>query len=124
MKKTKTGAKEANGGASPSQLIDARIAALGDWRPALAARRAYAAQQGGVRQSGRTVLNLEYAAHGPVTWHDGRTKFQRRTNKARSTAFFVDGHANYTAIYYDNRQGPWEYNPPPGAGFDYVWFEP
>src|SRR5437868_5917321 len=32
MKKTKPGAKEAKGGASPSHLIDARIAALGDWR--------------------------------------------------------------------------------------------
>jgi hypothetical protein len=30
MKKTKTGAKEANGGATPSQLIDARIEELGD----------------------------------------------------------------------------------------------
>jgi len=77
-----------------------------------------------IRQTSRTILDVEYAAHGPVTWHDGRTKFQRRTNKARSNAFFVDGHVSYTAIYYDNSQGPWEYNPRPGGGFDYVWFEP
>jgi hypothetical protein len=32
MRKTKTGSKEATGGASPSQLIDARIDQLGDWR--------------------------------------------------------------------------------------------
>ena len=32
MKKTKSGSKEGKGGESPSQLIDARIAALGDWR--------------------------------------------------------------------------------------------
>jgi len=32
MAKTKSGAKEAKGSDSPSQLIDARIAALGDWR--------------------------------------------------------------------------------------------
>ena len=32
MKKTKNGSKEAKGEASPSQLIDAKIAALGDWR--------------------------------------------------------------------------------------------
>ena len=38
MKKTKTGAKEANGGATPSQLIDARIKALGDWRGEMLAR--------------------------------------------------------------------------------------
>jgi hypothetical protein len=32
MKKTKSGPNEAKGEASPSHLIDARIAALGDWR--------------------------------------------------------------------------------------------
>ena len=34
----KSGAKEAKGGGSPSQLIDARIAALGDWRGETLAR--------------------------------------------------------------------------------------
>jgi hypothetical protein len=40
MKNTKSGAKEANGSAtaSPSHLIDARIAALGDWRGETLAR--------------------------------------------------------------------------------------
>jgi hypothetical protein len=38
MKKTKTGTKEAKGGDSPSQLIDARIKELGDWRGATLAR--------------------------------------------------------------------------------------
>ena len=38
MKKSKTAAKEATGEASPSHLIDARIAALGDWRGATLAR--------------------------------------------------------------------------------------
>ena len=32
VKKSKSGAKDGKGGDSPSQLIDARIAALGDWR--------------------------------------------------------------------------------------------
>jgi hypothetical protein len=32
MTKTKSGSTEAKGGASPSRLLDARIAALGDWR--------------------------------------------------------------------------------------------
>ena len=32
MKKSKTASKEAKAAASPSHLIDARIAALGDWR--------------------------------------------------------------------------------------------
>jgi hypothetical protein len=38
MKKTKSGAKEGKAEDSPSQLIDARIAALGDWRGATLAR--------------------------------------------------------------------------------------
>jgi hypothetical protein len=38
MKKTKSSAKEGKAGASPSQLIDARIAALGDWRGETLAR--------------------------------------------------------------------------------------
>ncbi len=38
MKKSKSGAKEGKGGDSPSQLIDARIAALGDWRGETLAR--------------------------------------------------------------------------------------
>jgi hypothetical protein len=38
MKKSKSGGKEATGEASPSHLIDARIAALADWRGETLAR--------------------------------------------------------------------------------------
>jgi hypothetical protein len=38
MKTRKSGAKEGKGGDAPSQLIDARIAALGDWRGETLAR--------------------------------------------------------------------------------------
>ena len=38
MSKTKSGPQEANGAASPSQLIDGQIAALGDWRGETLAR--------------------------------------------------------------------------------------
>jgi hypothetical protein len=38
MKRSKSGAKEGKGGDSPSQLIDARIKELGDWRGATLAR--------------------------------------------------------------------------------------
>jgi hypothetical protein len=37
-KKTKSGSKEEKGGDSPSQLIDARIKELGDWRGEMLAR--------------------------------------------------------------------------------------
>ena len=38
MNKSKSGAKDGKGAASPSRLIDARIAALGDWRGETLAR--------------------------------------------------------------------------------------
>ena len=38
MKESKSGSEEGKGGGSPSQLIDARIAALGDWRGETLAR--------------------------------------------------------------------------------------
>ena len=38
MKKSKSGSKEEKGGDSPSQLIDARIKELGDWRGETLAR--------------------------------------------------------------------------------------
>src|SRR5437870_4351508 len=38
MKKTKSGSKEGKGGGSPSQLIDARIKELSDWRGETLAR--------------------------------------------------------------------------------------
>ncbi len=38
MKKTTSGSKEGTGGGSPSQLIDARIQELGDWRGEMLAR--------------------------------------------------------------------------------------
>jgi hypothetical protein len=38
MKKAKSGTQERNGGDSPSQLIDARIKKLGDWRGEILAR--------------------------------------------------------------------------------------
>jgi hypothetical protein len=38
MKQKKSGAKEGKGGDAPSRLIDARIAALGDWRGETLAR--------------------------------------------------------------------------------------
>lgn len=38
MKKSKTGPKEEKGGDSPSQLIDARIKELGDWRGEMLSR--------------------------------------------------------------------------------------
>jgi prepilin-type processing-associated H-X9-DG protein len=77
-----------------------------------------------IRQSTRTILMLEYSASGPISWHTGTTKYQARTKKAKSNLCFVDGHVSYVAMYYNGTEGPYMYNPPDNAGFDYVWYQP
>ena len=66
MKKSKSGAKEGKGGDSPSQLIDARIAALGDWRGETLARvRAL------IKQADPDVVEAWKWRGVPVWEHDG-----------------------------------------------------
>jgi hypothetical protein len=66
MEKSQNGAKEGTGGDSPSQLIDARIAELGDWRGAMLGRlRAL------IRQADPDVVE-EWKWRGVPVWsHDG-----------------------------------------------------
>src|SRR5688572_23300724 len=82
------------------------------WAPSLSGKKVSE-----VPQVTRTVQNIEYASHGPVTWHDANIKRQPRTSNAKSVSYFVDGHADYVRIYYNKRQGPWEYNPPRDGGY-------
>jgi len=65
-KKAKSGAKEIKGAGSPSKLIDAKIAALGDWRGQTLARvRAL------IKQAVPTVAE-EWKWRGVPCWyHDG-----------------------------------------------------
>jgi hypothetical protein len=66
MTKGKSGSEEGGGGDSPSQLIDARIKELGDWRGEMLARvRAL------VKQADPEVVE-EWKWRGvPVWYHDG-----------------------------------------------------
>ena len=103
----------------PSQDYNSYIFNGVPWAPNISGKKLSS-----IQQATRTILVVDYAAHGPVTWHDGITKFQQRTDKARSNATFVDGHVSYTPIYYNKSQGPWEYNPPATNSFyGYTWFE-
>ena len=66
MKKTNSGSKQAKEGGSPSQLIDARIKELGDWRGETLAR-----VRGLVKQADPEVVE-EWKWRGVPTWyHDG-----------------------------------------------------
>jgi hypothetical protein len=66
MKKSKSASKEGKGGDSPSQLIDARVEELGDWRGETLARvRAL------IKQADPEVVE-EWKWRGvPVWYHDG-----------------------------------------------------
>lgn len=103
----------------PAQDYDSYIFNGVYWAPNISGKKIST-----IQQATRTILAVDYSAHGPVTWHDGITRFQQRTDKARSNATFVDGHVGYTPIYYNKVQGPWEYNPPATNSFyGYTWFE-
>ncbi len=67
MKKRKSGSEEGKGGGSPSQLIDARIEELGDWRGETLAR-----VRNIVKQADPEVVE-EWKWRGVPTWyHDGK----------------------------------------------------
>src|SRR5215468_405504 len=66
MKKRKSGSKEGKGGDSPSQLIDARIKELSDWRGATLAR-----VRSLIKQADPKVVE-EWKWRGVPVWsHDG-----------------------------------------------------
>jgi hypothetical protein len=66
MKKTKSGSKEGDGGDSPSQLIDARIEELSDWRGETLARVRIL-----IKQADPEVVE-EWKWRGVPVWsHDG-----------------------------------------------------
>lgn len=66
MKKTKSSAKEAKGGGTPSQLIDARIKELGDWRGRMLSRlRAL------IKEADPAIVEAWKWRGVPVWEHDG-----------------------------------------------------
>ena len=66
MKKTKSGSKEGKGGDSPSQLIDARIKELSDWRGEMLARIRKL-----IKQADPDVVEKWKWRGVPVWYHDG-----------------------------------------------------
>ena len=66
MKKTKSGVEEGKGGDSPSQLIDARIKELSDWRGATLARIRIL-----IKQADPEVVEEWKWRGGPVWSHAG-----------------------------------------------------
>ena len=70
----------------------------------------------------KTVLVAETPAFFPYSWHQPRLGEGPMFNDAKNMVSFVDGHANYIKIYYQEVPGnslACENNPP--AGYNYKW---
>jgi hypothetical protein len=82
---TKSGSKDGNGGDSPSQLIDARIAELGDWRGETLARvRAI------IKQADPEVVE-EWKWRGVPVWYHGGMICTGETYKSHVKMTFAKG---------------------------------
>ena len=74
-----------------------------------------------VNQPKRTLLVMEWTAHAPLSWHSSKTG---RKNSpfycdAKSAVGFVDGHVNFTPIYYDGYNAA--YTQDPIANYEYQY---
>jgi prepilin-type N-terminal cleavage/methylation domain-containing protein len=70
----------------------------------------------------RTVLLAEIPAFSPYSWHQPKLPYSKENAlfpDAKDAISFVDGHVNYSKMYYDGQKIAWAYNPP--AGYDYQW---
>ena len=86
MTKGKGGSNEGRGGDSPSELIDARIEELGDWRGETLAR-----VRSLVKQADPDVVE-EWKWRGVPTWyHDGKIVCTGETYKNRVKMTFAKG---------------------------------
>ena len=86
MKKGEGGSQEEQGGDSPSQLIDARIEELGDWRGEMLAR-----VRSLVKQADPEVVE-EWIWRGVPTWyHDGKIVCTGETYKSHVKMTFAKG---------------------------------
>jgi prepilin-type N-terminal cleavage/methylation domain-containing protein len=69
----------------------------------------------------RTLLVMEWTAHGPLSWHRSRTGKANTPfyNNGESVVGFVDGRAAFIPIYYDGLNAAYTRDPPPGYNYKY-----
>ena len=74
-----------------------------------------------IKETGRTLLVMEWAAHAPLSWHRSRTgkKNEPFYNDAESVVGFVDGHVDSIPIYYDGINPAYTRDPIPGYKYRY-----
>ena len=69
----------------------------------------------------RTLLVMEWTAHGPLSWHRSRTGKANTPfyNDAESVVGFVDGRVGFIKIYYDGLNAAYTRDPPAGYNYKY-----
>jgi type II secretory pathway pseudopilin PulG len=74
-----------------------------------------------VKEPTKTLLTMEWTAHGPLSWHNSRTGKKNAPfyNNAESMCGFVDGSVKFIPIYYDGIDAAFTRDPIPG--YDYRW---
>ena len=75
-----------------------------------------------VRAPARTLLIFEAAAATPFSWHKPqKVSYDYRYLNSMNTVSYVDGHVNYTRVYFDTNteSEAWQKDPP--LQYDYQW---
>ena len=74
-----------------------------------------------VTEPQRTLLTMEWTAHGPLSWHRSRTGQENHPFycDAESVVALVDGHVDFTKIYFDGYNPAYMRDPLPGYAYRY-----
>jgi len=76
---------------------------------------------GDVAEPSKTLLLMEWTAHGPLSWHRSRTGRRNAPfyRDAESVVGFVDGHVALVPIYYDGFNAAYTRDPIVGYPYRY-----
>lgn len=69
----------------------------------------------------KTLLVMEFTAHGPLAWHYSKTGSRNMPFycDAQSVVGRVDGHVSFTKIYFDGFNAAYTRDPIPGYDYKY-----
>ncbi|MBN8246471.1 MAG: hypothetical protein J0L84_03405 [Verrucomicrobia bacterium] len=76
---------------------------------------------GAIAEPKRTLLTMEWTAHGPLSWHRSRTGRRNAPfyRDAESVVGFVDGRVALIPIYHDGHTAAYLRDPIPGYDYRY-----
>lgn len=74
-----------------------------------------------IKNPSKTLLVMEWTAHGPLSWHRSRTGQANAPfyDGAESIVSFVDGHVAMIPFHYDGINAAYTRDPIPGYGYQF-----